>query len=110
MKLKLPNGIMGFYNEKNKFVATGSAMGRKNIFPENRQAPIKLRMKKLKWIGNDYDEGGAYWGYTKGEYIFCAWGEGKDEEYTSYIFTRASSRELAKEFVKRELPSAVFYK
>jgi len=86
----------------------GAQMGRPNSLPDDKEAPIKLRMEALKFIDGDYDHGGAYWGYTAGTAIYCAWGE--DEKNQVRIFVRAKNRNEAKEMVKEILPAAEFWR
>jgi hypothetical protein len=71
----------------------GADMGRVNSLPEDLTAPCKLHFTQLKWVDGDYDQGGAYWGRTKGDHIFCAWGDVGDVSVR--IFIRAFRREDA---------------
>lgn len=84
----------------------GAQMGRRNVLPTNPDAPIKLRMERLKWVDGDYDQWGAYWGH--GTPLYCAWGE--DEQTQVYVFVRAPDRQSAKEQVRKQLPQATFYR
>lgn len=105
MKLNLPDGTTGFYNDQNEFVATGSRMGRPDVLPEDINQPVKLRLEKLKWVSGGYDQFGAYWGRSKFDHIFCAWNsEG------IRVFVRDSCREYAKQIVRAKLPKALFYR
>lgn len=88
----------------------GADMGRPNVLPADLNAPCKLHFKQLKWVDGDYDEGGAYWGRTKGDHIFCAWGD--VGEVAVRIFVRAFRREDAMYGVNgvlKILPNARFY-
>lgn len=110
-KLKLSKG----------YSSRGADMGRRNIWPADRQAPAKLRMQRLKWQDGDYDEGGAYWGRTfvtrpseshsiRHSYnVYCAWNEEEGDNEVQ-IFVRAVSREEAKERVRQDLHKATFYR
>jgi hypothetical protein len=101
----------------------GAPMGRRNQFPNDLKASIKLQMEQLRFVDGDYDKGGAYWGgnsnipkWIKGvgysipepEYIFCAFGE--DEQNQVRIFVRAKNRKDAKSLVRDILPFARFYR
>ena len=68
-------------------------MGRADRLPANLNAPCKLHFTQLKWVDGDYDQGGAYWGRTKGDHIFCAWGNVEGVEVR--MFVRAFRREDA---------------
>lgn len=87
----------------------GAQMGRHNIWPANKNTSIKLRMQKLAMVDGDYDQWGAYWGYTAGTAIYCAWGDGEYEEFTTYAFIRAKSRLDAKNAIRENIPNARFY-
>jgi hypothetical protein len=52
-------------------------------------------------LNGDYDQGGAYWGWVRGSYMFCAWNENGVE-----VYFRAPSREAAKAL----LPNCTFYR
>jgi hypothetical protein len=65
----------------------------------------KLLLYKLKWCDGDYDEGGAYWGYIKGTWIWRAISKYTENE----IFVRAKTREEAKLLVLENAPNARFY-
>lgn len=95
--MTLPKG----YNEY------GAFMGRRNSVtsPEEK---LKFRMRKLRWVDGDYDEGGAYWGYVSGTHIYQAEASGGDE--VQEIFVRAYGREDAKALVRETFPSATFYR
>lgn len=91
----------------------GAQMGRSNDLPADREAPIKLRLEKLKWVDGDYDVAGAYWGNTGEDFVYFARcdTEHKDEKGVFYpeVFVRAWDREEAKEAVRLILPNAKFY-
>ncbi len=81
----------------------GASMGRNNILPEDPKADIKLRMEALRWHG-DYDNGGAYWGYTPGTRIYIAHADDVQ------VFVRASNRAEAKGIVRKSIPNARFWR
>ena len=93
----------------------GAQMGRCNWLPDDRFLPIKLRMEALSLQDGDYDKGGAYWGYTPGTRIYCAYGQDADGKAIR-IFTRAEAptaaarRLAAKRVVREHLPKAKFYR
>jgi hypothetical protein len=87
--------------------ARGAQFGRRDELPEDREAPIKLRLEKLRWVDGDYDQFGAYWGYTSGTDIYCAWGE--DDVKQVLVFVRAATRAFAKHLVVEKVPGATFY-
>lgn len=100
----------------------GAEMGRRSDYPEDRKAPIKLRLTRLRWVDGAYDQGGAYWGmgYPHHDYIYCAWtdevtsmvygnGYRADEPLPIRIYVRARDRREAKVKVLDELPEARFY-
>ncbi len=105
-KLKLPSGSAGFFNNKNEWQCTGSKMGRSTELPENTRAPHKLHLERLQWVDGDYDQGGAYWGNTGKDDIYCAW---SNDDERIYIYTRAASVEQAKQNVHNILPLVTFY-
>ena len=97
MKPLLPNAVS----------QRGASMGRSASILEP-SAPIKFRLYALQWVDGDYDEGGAYWGYVRGENIYRAIGEGP--EFVNEMFVRAKSREEAKAGVLKEFKNARFYR
>jgi len=54
----------------------GAPMGRPNTLPDDTEAPIELTLYELAWVDGDYDAGGAYWGGSDREHIYCADGDG----------------------------------
>lgn len=88
----------------------GAQMGRPNAKPDDVLKPVRLRMEYLPLVDGDYDRGGAYWGYTPGTRIYCAYGHDEDSGNRIRIFTRAKSRQEAKDNVREILPSATFYR
>lgn len=116
MKLLLPSGSTYGYDNQNKRVCTGSMMGRSNILPfqhmGSNAAPIKLHMERLQWVDGDYDQKGAYWGRTKGDYIYAAYAyvfPPVDMDFVALVFVRAKTRSEAKRLVREHLPNAKFY-
>jgi|ERR1035441_1505720 hypothetical protein len=106
MNLKLESGLTYFIDSNGKRVCTGSEMGRRNVLPADTQAPIKLRLAKLRWVDGDYDEQGAYWGHGPGlADVFCAW-----DEAGVRIYIRGRNRESAKQGVWKVLPKAKFFR
>ena len=108
MTKTLPPGVTGFFNESNQFQVTGSAMGRRSWRGHDSDTPVKCRLKRLKWVDGDYDEQGAYWGYTPGTFIY--WANFDIGDTNEDIFVRAGSREDAKAQVRAQLPKATFFK
>ena len=108
MKLTLPNGATYGIDSHGNRVCTGSRPHRCNYLPfqymGTNAEPIKLQMERLKWVDYDYDQGGAYWGRTDGDFIFCAW---KDD---AQVFVRATRRNQAKQLVREHFPKAKFYR
>jgi hypothetical protein len=101
----LPSGTTGFYNDQNQWVCTGSTMGRQSM-PGRVGEPVKVYLRKLKWVDGDYDEQGAYWGFVSGTNIY--WANFDTAETNEDIFVRAGSRQDAKEQVLAQLPNARF--
>ncbi len=97
-KLKLPN-VSSKY---------GAPMGRANNLPNDLEAPIKLRIRRLPWIDHDYTEDGTYWGRNGCNHVYWANGDGLDENHD--IFIRAMNRREAKTLVRDILPNATFYR
>jgi len=92
----------------------GADMGRPNRLPSDINAPIKLHLQQLQLIDGDYDTdgtptgGGAYWGYTRGNPMYCAFSNNLDNAWQ--VFVRGTSREQAKAKVRMVLPCATFYR
>lgn len=113
MKLKLPNGATGFWNDKNEWQCTGSQMGRRNHLASHRDIHMKLNLQLLPMIDHGaYDRWGAYWG--QGNPIYIARGFPDAEKYSVTeaieIYVRAKDREEAKLKVKEFHPNARFYR
>ena len=101
MKLTLPKGTTGFYNERNEWVCTGSQMGRPDV--GSLLTHPKLRLQRLPFVDGCYDRWGAYWGGPAN--VWCAW----DEEGTR-LFRRGDSRDEVKRKILAEYPHARFYR
>jgi len=110
--LKLESGIDYFTDDNGNKVCKGAKMGRPNRLPQDVTAPIKLRMERLKWVDQDYDQGGAYFGGGNGDYIYCAWCVPQTPSHPLplvQVFVRAISRKDAKSLVRAKLPKARFF-
>ena len=68
--------------------------------------PVQFEIERLEWVDGDYDQGGAYWGRNKDEYIYRAEGESADAVETMFI--RAKSVSEAKARVIERYPNASF--
>lgn len=76
----------------------GAPMGRMSVLPHpGLPDPTKLTLHKAKWVDGDYDEGGAYWGYTAGTHIYCGLGEPDVR-----VYVRASTAAEARERIIEE--------
>ena len=88
-------------------------MGRLNTLTEPSQA-VKLHLVRLKMYDGDYDEGGAYWGFSPGNPMYCAFADvapdGRPYATQVQVFVRGKSRKIAKENVRKSLPNARFYR
>jgi hypothetical protein len=82
----------------------GADMGRSNKLPTDCAAPVKLHLQQLKLVDGDYDQGGAYFGYTRGTAIYCAFTEAVQ------VFCRATDRQDAKAKVRDLLPNVSFFR
>lgn len=109
----LPSGANGFTNDAGQWICTGSQMGRCNRLPSVVPGPIKMRLVKLRLVG-DYDRSGAYWGHTPGTDIYRAVSlevqAFDDSLHYAECFVRASDRVEAKAKVVAMLPNATFYR
>ena len=75
--------------------------------PGTCDKPVKVYLRKLKWVDSDYDEQGAYWGYEYGTAIY--WANFDTTETNEDIFVRATSRQDAKNQVLEKVPNAKFF-
>lgn len=85
--------------------AFGAPMGRRSFTGAIRE-PVKVQLKRLKWVDGDYDEGGAYWGYNPGDFIFWANFDHADENHDIFVRCRLFSQ--AKDRLREQLPDAEF--
>lgn len=85
--------------------AYGAEMGRRNRITD-RDFPVVFEIQHLEWVDGGYDQGGAYWGRTKGDYIYRA--EGESADAVEEMFVRAHSASEAKAAVLAEFPNASF--
>lgn len=116
---QLPDNSPGFTDDSGRWICTGSAMGRRNILPDDPSQPCKLSMIRLNWRDGDYDAGGAYWGRVPGDFIW--WASNRADKAGGYhtdgapgclieVFVRAKTRQGAKVLVRDLLPGATFYR
>jgi hypothetical protein len=85
----------------------GAQMGRPDRHTSDKTASIKFRFVRLRLVDGDYDQGGAYWGYTAGTAIYRAYAEHNGDVVE--VFNRATSRQLAKDMIHADYPNARFY-
>jgi len=71
-----------------------------------RHQHIKMHLVRANLDSGGYDEGGAYWGI--GEPLYWAYGDGEREMQETFV--RGSTREKAKENVRKDFPNATFYR
>lgn len=109
----LPSGIRYSYGANGERICIGSHMGRRSSRIQS-DLPVKVYLRRLKWVDGDYDEQGAYWGGGLGDHVYWANFDlddpasplsGTNED----IFVRAFSREEAKALVREQLPNARFF-
>lgn len=89
----------------------GAPMGRPEHTPPqllDTVNPPRLRLVRLQWVDSDYDEGGAYWGRTRDDFIWWAFYESGDS-YAD-LYTRAHNREDAKKAIRKRFPAVKFYR
>jgi hypothetical protein len=82
-------------------------MGRDDTRHPDPDSPLKFYLVRLKWVDGDYDEGGAYWGYSllTGDIYRAVSTDGKAE-----MFVRARSRGTAKAAIREKYPHATFFR
>ena len=85
--------------------ARGAAMGRADT-TSDRDYPVQFEAERLQWVDGDYDQGGAYWGQNRGEYIFRF--EGESGDGLESMFVRARDIEEAKKQVLDRYANASF--
>jgi hypothetical protein len=82
------------------YSSRGADLGRTSQW---RGTPEVLHLQKMRLRG-DYDTGGAYWGYTRGLYLYCAFSrETTTNNPPVRVFLRATDRENAIEKLERLL-------
>jgi hypothetical protein len=82
----------------------GAPMGRSSS--NGSEEPIKFRLERMD-LTQGYDNGGAYWGEGPPAMYYA---KGEDNELVHEFFTRATSRDEAKEKVRESFPKATFYR
>lgn len=82
-------------------------MGRRDLLPDDRTEPVKLRMKRLRFVDGGYDQGGAYWGSPAN--LYRARGESEAQDTQIELFVRGKNRGAAKDAVRLILPNARFF-
>jgi hypothetical protein len=117
MKLQLPKGTTGFFNDRNEWVCTGSKIGRRNVLPDDKQAKVKLHLQHLPFVDGCYDSWGAYWGAPANIYLAftCSTMQGyPGGPWNAFpqicVYVRAGNRQEAKQKVRAKLPNARFYR
>jgi hypothetical protein len=125
MKIKLPSGTNGFWNDEtpSRYVGTGSQMGRRNTLPADLpngdwEPGTKLRLLKLAFVDNCYDQGGAYWGAPENIYIATEGAKTYSPALPGFelvpcgvtVFVRANSRQQARQAVQKLVPDAKFFR
>lgn len=81
----------------------GAPMGRSTIAED---PAAKVHLFRVRLVGGDYDDGGAYWGGPPSPPLFCA----RDDAGTFLQFSRASNRGVAKQQLQRRWPQLRFYR
>jgi hypothetical protein len=86
----------------------GASMGRSDVHDDgSKSRPVAFLLIRLRWVDGDYDDGGAYWGATKGEHIYRAYcPDGVDNQID--IYKRAASFQDAQRQVAQDYPLATF--
>lgn len=102
----LPSGTQYSYGPNGERICVGSRMGRRSSRIQS-DLPVRVYLRKLRWVDGDYDEQGAYWGGGRGDHIY--WANFDLGESNEDIFVRAFSREEAKELVREQIPNAKFF-
>lgn len=79
----------------------GSSMGRRNRI---NGIPEKLHLQRMRFVGYDYDAGGAYWG-GRSDPMYCAFSDKQTEnEFPIMVFVRGRDRDDAKKNALEVLP------
>ena len=97
----LSNGTTYGTDSAGNRICTGSQMGRRQHLPPVGASP-RLHLRRVPFVDQCYDQGGAYWGCPAN--LFCAWSEGVE------IYLRANSRQDARSKVLLLVPQAKFYR
>lgn len=87
----------------------GSPMGRRECLPLGKDLPYKFYLSRVPMCSccGAYDKQGAYWG--TGTPLWRAYGE-HDDGIDVELFTRAPTRESAKQHVLDQYPNAKFFR
>lgn len=84
----------------------GAQLGRSNLLPEDPQAPIQLRLAKLRWVDGDYDAGGVYWGGGRdSKNMYCGWCNAPE---VVRVYVRGNTAPEAREAVREQCPQVEF--
>ena len=84
------------------YSSRGAAMGRMD---DLEGQPERLHLQQLHMQDGDYDTGGAYWGYTAGQPMWCAFSpDDTNNDVPIRVFVRATDREAAKKAILKKLP------
>lgn len=87
----------------------GAPTGRRNMWPSDRNAVVKLHLNKMRLIDGGYDVGSAYWGGPSDMWVAWQLDVPADEPEDIFRITvRAPSREVAKQKIRLDLPNARF--
>lgn len=70
-----------------------------------------MTLRRLKFVDDCYDQGGAYWGSSENLYRAMSWDVVAfgDSLHLIECFVRADSRDEAKKKVRELLPNATFF-
>jgi len=91
----------------------GAPMGRSQKHPDDRQAPMKFYLERIRLNNGGYDEGGAYWGCGLPLYLLREADLPPHEKRPSDLvceYLRASDRDDAKARVIAQYPNATFFR
>ena len=86
----------------------GAPMGRQDSPADDKTAPIKFHLRRMRFVDGDYDTGGAYWGGGNGSSIYQAYAE--NDEMVVIAYVRAPNRFVAKNLVTTQYPKARYYR
>lgn len=82
----------------------GAALGRGDLHAVDRDAPVKLYLRRIHLDAGGYDSNGTYFGHGRPLYWYA------DADGNVDAMQRADSRELAKSFIRSRYPKARFYR